>query len=59
VGGSLGADVTGGMDAKVRQMLALTQRLPGMEAFLFSGEPENSLLQALQGQGRGTRICAK
>ena len=37
LGGSRGADVTGGMATKVRDMLALSSRLNGLEITIFSG----------------------
>src|SRR5512139_1649626 len=37
LGGSHGTDVTGGMSAKVNQMLGLVQRYPSIEARIFSG----------------------
>jgi isopentenyl phosphate kinase len=58
VGGSHGADVTGGMESKVRQMLALVQEIPGLTAQIFSAEPPGNLEQALGGGSLGTLIAA-
>jgi isopentenyl phosphate kinase len=42
LGGSHGADVTGGMASKVRGMLHLAEELPGLQIRIFSGcEPGN------------------
>lgn len=56
VGKAAGADVTGGMEAKVRQMLDLTRQVQGLSAQIFSGEPAGNLLRALQGENLGTLI---
>jgi isopentenyl phosphate kinase len=56
LGGSHGADVTGGMESKVRQMLELAQRVPGLQAHIFSGEIPGNLVRALGGETLGTRI---
>lgn len=58
VGGSHGADVTGGMDSKVRQMLNLAQRIPGLSAQIFGAEAPDHLRRALEGETLGTLICA-
>lgn len=47
LGGSHGVDVTGGMLAKVEEMLDLACRLPGLEIQLISGEPVDALKTAL------------
>ncbi len=58
IGGSSGIDVTGGMVAKVRQMLDLVRQFPDLNAVIFSGlQPEN-LLRALDGENPGTLICS-
>lgn len=57
VGASHGADVTGGMESKVRQMLRLAQQVPGLTAQIFSGETPGSLQAALLGETPGTIIC--
>jgi isopentenyl phosphate kinase len=51
-----GDDVTGGMKAKVKQMLDLVKSLPGLEAVIFSGEQEGNLDAALRGDPLGTRV---
>lgn len=59
VGASHGADVTGGMESKVRQMLALVQEVPGLTAQIFSGEPPGNVQKALSGELLGTEICVR
>jgi isopentenyl phosphate kinase len=54
--GSTGADVTGGMKAKVTEMLSLVEQVPGLEVLIFSGETPGSVRRALQGENPGTRI---
>jgi len=56
IGGSVSADVTGGMAAKVQQMLDLVQSIPGVTAQIFSGEKANALARALGGENVGTLI---
>jgi isopentenyl phosphate kinase len=56
VGRSAGADVTGGMESKVKQMLELVQEVPGMTVQIFSGEEPGNILQALSGETLGTLI---
>lgn len=56
VGQSHGADVTGGMAAKVREMLALVSELPDLTAQIFSGEEPDALQRALHGETPGTLI---
>jgi isopentenyl phosphate kinase len=58
LGASHGADVTGGMESKVRQMLALVQEVPGLTAQIFSGEQPGNLQRALAGETLGTLIAA-
>lgn len=58
LGGSHGADVTGGMESKVRQMLNLAGRVPGLQAHIFSGEKTGNLRRALSGEHFGTLIGA-
>ena len=55
---SASVDVTGGMRQKVDAMLALAQRIPGLEAQIFSGLEPGNLRNALQGAQPGTRIHA-
>jgi len=58
VGKAAGADVTGGMEAKVRQMLDLVEQVPGLSAQIFSGEPRKNVQRALEGEILGTLIEA-
>ena len=56
LGRSTGADVTGGMQAKVTEMLALVEQVPGLEVLIFSGEKPGNTRRALQGENPGTRL---
>jgi isopentenyl phosphate kinase len=56
VGASHGADVTGGMDSKVRQMLALVTQIPGLTAQIFSGETPGNIQKVFNGEILGTEI---
>ena len=57
VGGSHAADVTGGMESKVRQMLAVVQEIPGLTVQIFSGAVPGDLERALKrGERLGTLI---
>ncbi|MGC8856835.1 MAG: isopentenyl phosphate kinase [Anaerolineae bacterium] len=56
IGNAQGVDVTGGMAAKVQQMLALVQEFPELEAQIFSAEAPGKLLRALEGEPLGTKI---
>lgn len=47
LGGSAGFDVTGGMWAKVRAMVALVEEMPGLEVRLISGEQPGLIARAL------------
>jgi isopentenyl phosphate kinase len=58
VGKAAGADVTGGMESKVRQMLELVQKSPGLSVQVFSGAGPGNLLRALGGERVGTLITA-
>ncbi|HQV29109.1 MAG TPA: isopentenyl phosphate kinase [Thermoflexales bacterium] len=58
VGASRGADVTGGMAAKVGDMLGLCQARPGLEAVIFSGLAPGAIERALLGGAPGTTVCA-
>ncbi|MFZ5822430.1 MAG: hypothetical protein ACOYYJ_21270, partial [Chloroflexota bacterium] len=58
VGKAAGADVTGGMESKVRQMLDLAEQAPGLSAQIFSGESVGNLQRALQGENLGTLVEA-
>ena len=56
VGASHGADVTGGMESKVRQMLALVMEIPGLTVQIFSGEMPGNVQKVLNGEILGTEI---
>ncbi|GIV83149.1 MAG: uridylate kinase [Candidatus Roseilinea sp.] len=58
VGGSRGADVTGGMASKVRDMLALVAAHPTTIVRIFSGLVEGNVTRALRGEPIGTEIIA-
>jgi isopentenyl phosphate kinase len=58
VGASAAADVTGGMEAKVREMLDLVQENPGLKVQIFSGTQSRNLVRALLGEILGTEISA-
>ncbi|HEX5942515.1 MAG TPA: isopentenyl phosphate kinase [Anaerolineales bacterium] len=50
------ADVTGGMEAKVTQMLELVQQNPELTVQIFSGAEPGNILHALTGKVLGTLI---
>lgn len=56
VGKSQGADVTGGMESKVRQMLDLTSDNPDLTVQIFSGTEPGNIVRALTGEVLGTLI---
>lgn len=56
VGKSAAADVTGGMEAKVREMLNLAQENPGLRIQIFSGTTPGNLVHVLNGELLGTEI---
>ena len=58
VGGSTAADVTGGMEAKVKEMLNLVQDSPGLRVQIFSGTQPGNIVRALLGETLGTEISA-
>jgi isopentenyl phosphate kinase len=58
VGGSAAADVTGGMEAKVKEMLELVDENPGLKIQIFSGTQPGNLVRALLGEKLGTEISA-
>lgn len=58
IGSSASTDVTGGMLAKVENMVNLVSRHPGLEAFIFSGSQPGHLQEALQGGCPGTHILS-
>jgi isopentenyl phosphate kinase len=56
LGGSAATDVTGGMRSKVRAMLDLALKIPGLEISIFSGDQPENLAATLRGESLGTRI---
>ena len=58
VGKADGADVTGGMEAKVTQMLDLVQQNPELKIQIFSGAGPGNIMRALTGETIGTWITA-
>jgi isopentenyl phosphate kinase len=58
VGKAAGADVTGGMESKVTQMLELVQQDPELKIQIFSGVEPGNILRALSGETLGTWITA-
>ncbi|MBL8147578.1 MAG: uridylate kinase, partial [Anaerolineae bacterium] len=55
--GSGGTDVTGGMETKVRDMVALVQEVPGLEVRILDGRDPQRLFRALTGASpEGTLI---
>ena len=52
-------DVTGGMEDKVNQMLALVNHLPDLQVEIFSGQDPGAILSSLRGENRGTILCSK
>lgn len=58
VGGSAAADVTGGMEAKVQEMLDLVRENPGLKIQIFSGTQPGNLVRALLGETLGTEISS-
>lgn len=56
IGGSASTDVTGGMKAKVEEMLALIQKNKGLTVQIFSAEENGYLTRALQGENVGTLL---
>ncbi|MCS6871858.1 MAG: isopentenyl phosphate kinase [Anaerolineae bacterium] len=60
LGGASGADVTGGMAAKVQAMLALVERVAGLQVQIMSGTEAGQVAAALRGDpSLGTRISAQ
>ena len=57
VGASHGADVTGGMLGKVRDMLTLVQAHPALTVRIFSGLVEGNVQRMLAGEHLGTQVC--
>ncbi len=58
VGKAAGADVTGGMEAKVRQMLELVNETSIQSVQIFSGDEPGNLVRTLTGETLGTIISA-
>jgi isopentenyl phosphate kinase len=56
ISGSASTDVTGGMKAKVEEMLALIQTTNSMTVQIFSAEENGFLTRALQGENVGTLL---
>ena len=56
VGRSHGADVTGGMESKVRQMVNLAASNPELTIQIFSGTEPGNIVRALMGEVLGTVI---
>lgn len=56
--GSVSTDVTGGMKAKVEEMLALIEKKPNLTVQIFSAEEKGLLSRALQGENVGTLLAA-
>jgi isopentenyl phosphate kinase len=56
LGSGQGADVTGGMESKVDQMLNLVKEMPDLTVQIFSGEESGNILKALKGEILGTMI---
>ena len=59
VGKSAAADVTGGMESKVKQMLDLVQANPEMTVQIFSGVEPGNIVRVLTGETLGTLITAE
>jgi isopentenyl phosphate kinase len=59
VGKSAAADVTGGMESKVKQMLDLVAENPELSVQIFSGTEPGNIARALSGDVLGTLIAAK
>jgi len=58
VGKSHGADVTGGMESKVKQMVELVKELPDLQIQIFSGSEPGNIVRVLTGEVLGTVITA-
>ena len=58
IGKAAGADVTGGMESKVLQMLDLVQQNPELKVQIFSGAEPGNIVRALTGETLGTWITA-
>jgi isopentenyl phosphate kinase len=56
LGGSSGVDVTGGMETKVRDMVALVQHVPDLTIQIADGRHEGLITRILLGESSGTTI---
>jgi isopentenyl phosphate kinase len=56
IGGSASTDVTGGMKAKVEEMLELVKKNKGLSVQIFSAEESGYLTRALNGENVGTLL---
>jgi isopentenyl phosphate kinase len=54
--GSTATDVTGGMLAKVQEMVSLVKDIPGIQAWIFSGIDPGAVQKALCGEKIGTYV---
>ena len=59
IGSSASTDVTGGMKAKVEEMLALIQKNKGLTVQIFSAEESGHLTRALKGENVGTLLTSR
>jgi isopentenyl phosphate kinase len=59
VGKSAAADVTGGMESKVKQMLDLVLANPEITVQIFSGVEPGNIVRTLTGETLGTLITAR
>lgn len=58
IGKSAAADVTGGMESKVKQMLELVEKHPNLTVQIFSSDEPGNLARALGGETLGTVISS-
>lgn len=56
VKGSAATDVTGGMEGKVGEMMALIEDIPGLEVLIFSASQPGTLRRAIAGEPLGTYL---
>ncbi len=56
IGRSAGADVTGGMETKVKEMLKLVEQVPNLDVLIFSGKEPVNIFRAIKGENPGTRL---
>ncbi len=57
--GSAATDVTGGMESKVQQCVALVREFPDLEILIFTGDKPEQLLKVLLGENIGTVISSE